>query len=91
MVDSLICSLLTSIVTMVFKDSRLYNYLFEQDYIRSYIKGGIASEDDHPKGVPLVINGRLVFDMTLEEFKEWESLHGVEGDGGLDEGEGGDG
>ncbi len=76
---------------MEFKDSRLYHYLFEQDYIRDYTKGGIAFGDDHPKGVPIVINGRLLTDMTLEEFKEWESLHGVEGDGCLDEGEGCDG
>lgn len=86
-------------------DPRLHEYLLKH-YIIDARPGGIIELtpsvvrlrgfggeiiQEVTRNCPYIINGKSVWDLTFEEFLEWESLHRVEGEGGLDQGEGGDG
>lgn len=79
-------------------DPRLHEYLLKH-YIIDARPGGIIELtpsvvrlrgfggeiiQEVTRNCPYIINGKSVWDLTFEEFLEWESLHRVEGEGGLD-------
>lgn len=83
-------------------DKRLRDYLFENEYIIDCTEGWIGGfprklcpfliNGKSPTG-DIIIGGEIRYEgMSLEEFIEWErSLHRMEGEGSLDQGEGRDG
>lgn len=86
-------------------DRRLQNYIRDNRLLLDLTQGGTVECDGKtakligPNGVvlqqirpiPAFINGKFIEEVTLEEFLGWESLHGMESEGGFDQGEGGDG
>lgn len=55
-------------------DNKLVNYLIDNGYLNSYINGGITSLPEKPLE-PILKNGKYLFNLTLDEFIEYEKLY----------------